>query len=181
MYGMVNKAVEQLICKDHGTAAWEKIKARAGVEIDVFMSNDPYDDAVTYRLVGTASEVLQKPAGEILHALGEHWVLFTAREDYGDLLKLHGDTLYEFLVNLPDFHSRVQMIFPNLKPPVFSVENIRPSSIDVHYRTHRQGLAQFVVGLLCGLGKYFDTPVTVKQTADRNTGADHDVFHVSWK
>lgn len=61
MYGMVNKAVEEMVCRNHGEAVWEEVKRKAGVDVDVFMTNDGYPDDVTYRLVGAASEVLGMP------------------------------------------------------------------------------------------------------------------------
>ena len=33
MYGMVNKAVEEMVCMQHGESAWEQIKAKAGVDV----------------------------------------------------------------------------------------------------------------------------------------------------
>jgi hypothetical protein len=180
MYGMVNKAVEDMVCMHHGEAVWDEIKAKAGVDVDVFMSNEGYPDEVTYRLVGAASEVLGLPAERVLEAFGEHWVLHTAREGYGGLLQAAGKSLPEFLANLPNFHSRVAMIFPQLKPPRFECTNVSANSLHLHYFTHRPGLAAFVVGLMQGLGKMFGTPVAVRLVSSRDDGADHDVFVVTW-
>ena len=180
MYGMVNKAVEEMVCMHHGETVWEEIKSKAGVDVDVFMSNEGYPDDVTYRLVGAASEVLGLPAPRILEAFGEHWVLHTARDGYGGLMQAAGKSLPEFLANLPNFHSRVAMIFPKLQPPRFECSDVAATSLKLHYHTHRQGLAPFVVGLMQGLGKMFDTPVTVRLVQSRDDGADHDVFDVAW-
>lgn len=180
MYGMVNKAVEEMVCMRHGESTWERIKRHAGVDIEVFMTNEAYPDEITYRLVASASEVLELPAERILEAFGEHWALHTAREAYGGLLTAAGRTLPEFLRNLPNFHSRVAMIFPNLQPPRFECTDVGPDSLTLHYRTHRPGLARFVVGLMYGLGKMYSTPVSVRIVASRDEGADHDVFDVRW-
>lgn len=180
MYGMVNRAVEDMVCRHHGEAAWETIKARAGVDIDVFMSNEGYPDEITYNLVAAASEVLSLPAEQILMGFGEHWILHTAQESYGGLMRAAGKSLPEFLRNLPNFHSRVSMIFPNLQPPRFRCTEVTSSSLQLHYISERQGLAPFVVGLLHGLGKMFGTQVTVKLKQSRDQGADHEVFEVSW-
>jgi len=180
MYGMVNRAVEEMVCMHHGEPLWEEIKSRAGVDVDVFMSNEPYPDEMTYRLVGAASEVLNLPAERVLEAFGEHWVLHTARDGYGGLLQAAGTTLPEFLRNLPNFHSRVAMIFPKLQPPRFECTDVTADSLRLHYVTHRDGLTPFVVGLLQGLGKMYSTPVTVRLAESRAAGADHDVFDVRW-
>lgn len=181
MYGLVNKAIEQLVCRHHGEAVWEEIKSIAGVDVDVFLSNEGYPDDITHRLVGAASEVLKTPADDILKALGEHWIACTAHEGYGGLMEGAGRSLPEFFVNLPTFHTRVAMIFPNLQPPKFRCTDVTDQSMRLHYITHRPGLSAFMVGLLQGLGKMFGTPVTVTQAEFRDRGAENDVFLLEWE
>jgi len=180
MYGMVNKAVEEMVVMHHGEAMWDQIKAKAGVDVEVFMSNEGYPDEITYDLVAAASELLKLPAGQILRGFGEHWILNTAQKGYGGLMQANGRTLPEFLRNLPDFHSRVAMIYPKLQPPRFTCTDITDRSLNLHYYSHREGLSEFVVGLMQGLGKMFNTPTTVRQTAAKVNGADHDIFEVTW-
>lgn len=38
MYGLVNKAIEGLVCDHYGEETWEKIKAKANVDIDTFIT-----------------------------------------------------------------------------------------------------------------------------------------------
>jgi len=180
MYGMVNQAIEQMVCEIHGEEAWEKIKEMARIDVDVFISNEGYPDDYTYRLVAAASEVSKTPAEVILEAFGEHWILRTAMEGYGDLMKAGGSNLKDFLVNLPNFHTRVVMIYPKLQPPSFKVSDVTENSLLLHYHTHREGLAHFVIGLMKGLGKMFEQPTTIVQKEIRADGADHDVFAVTW-
>jgi hypothetical protein len=180
MYGMVNKAVEDMVCAKHGEAVWEQIKDRAGVDVDVFLSNESYSDEITYRLVEAASHVLKLSTEQILIGFGEHWVLHTAQDGYGGLLSAAGKNLPDFLRNLPRFHDRVVMIFPKLRPPHFECTDIQERSVLLHYFSHREGLAPFVVGLMHGLGKMFKTQVTVQQSAAKALGADHDIFIVTW-
>ena len=148
MYGMVNKAVEDMVVIHHGELIWEQIKSKAGVEVEVFMSNESYSDDITYNLVAAASEVLKVPAEQILIGFGEHWVLHTAQAGYGGLMNAAGKTLPEFMRNLPNFHSRVTMIFPKLQPPHFEGTDITERSLKLHYHSHRKGLAPFVMGLM---------------------------------
>lgn len=180
MYGIVNKAIRDLIVSDFGTEAWDAVKDRAGVDLEFFVSNEPYPDDISYRLVGAASEVLSMPAHDILVRFGEHWVLKTGAESYGALLKSGGASLREFLLNLPDFHARVALLYPQLQPPEFTCTDVTETSLRLHYFTQRPGLTDFVDGLLQGLGKLYDTPVSIELTASRADGADHDIFDVSW-
>lgn len=181
MYGMVNTAVEDMVRRHHGETMWERIKERAGVNVEVFISNESYPDELTYALVGAASAELGAPAEDILHAFGEHWVLHTAVEGYGGLMRAGGRTLREFLVNLPNFHTRVVMIYPKLRPPRFECSDVTETSLRLHYITHRSGLEAFVVGLLHGLGKLYETAVTVTHETRRTEGSEHDVFLVEWR
>lgn len=180
MYGLVNKAVEELVVGNFGAAKWEAIKAKAGVDEDVFISNQGYPDELTYRLVGAAAEVLELPAEQVLIAFGEHWVLDTSMRNYGPMMKSGGRTLREFLLNLPNFHTRVAMIYPKLEPPRFDCSEVTDTSLHLHYMTHRPGLTDFVTGLLQGLGKLYDTPCSATVIARKDQGADHDVFLAQW-
>ena len=69
MYGMVNKAVEDMVTTRFGEDTWEKIRTRAGIDVEVFISNEAYPDDVTYRLVGAASEELNLKPEEVLEEL----------------------------------------------------------------------------------------------------------------
>jgi Haem-NO-binding len=180
MYGLVNKALRDLICTECGEPVWHEVRARAGVEEDMFIGSEGYDDAITYKLVGAACEVTGRSGADLLHAFGEHWVLRTARDGYGTLMDVHGKTLPQFLINLPNFHRRVEIIFPRLQPPRFEVTDQTENSLHLHYRTHRPGLSGFVLGLISGLGKLFNTAVTVNHIQQKDAGADHDVFHIQW-
>lgn len=180
MYGLVNRAIEEMVCQHHGDAAWERIRAAAGVEDEVFLTNEAYDDAVTYRLVAAACSVLGAESEQVLEQFGRHWVLKTARESYGDLLRSAGSDVGTFLANLPNFHTRVKLLYPHLRPPVFQCDALGESSMELHYRSTREGLTSFVRGLLHGIGEMFGVQVRVEQTSSRAHGQDHDVFLVSW-
>lgn len=180
MYGIVNKAMEDLIVENYGTSQWELIKEKGSVDVEYFLSNEPYDDDITYRLVGAASEVLGLSAREILIEFGKYWVLKTGRLKYGGLLEAGGSNLKEFFHNLPAFHNRVMLIYPNLTPPSFKISHEEEHSVHVHYYSQRNGLQDFVQGLLEGLGAMYDTPVQVELIQSRNDGHDHEIFHVNW-
>ena len=180
MYGLVNRAVQDLICERFGAETWECIKQRAGVDVDVFISMDGYPDDVTYKLVGAASEELETPAAHLLEAFGEYWTLYTAREGYGELLRMGGDSFQAFLENLHDLHTHIALSFPHLQPPSFWLTDLTDDSARLHYQSQRTGLAPMVVGLVKGLGRMFDTPVVVEHVRRREDGADHDEFVIRY-
>ena len=180
MYGIVNKAIQGLVLEKFGTEAWDRIRKRSGVEHESFMNNTSYPDSVTFSLASAASEELAIPLNDILIAFGEYWILKTGMETYGHLMKAGGKDLRSFLYNLPNFHSRVMLLYPNLTPPEFKIEEVDDRSLRVHYFSTRQGLTYFMIGLLQGLGKMFDTRITILIETLKGEGSDHDIFKVIW-
>lgn len=180
MYGMVNNALMDLLIAHYREPLWLQIKAKAGVEDDIFVSTDSYPDEITYRLVSVASEIIDLPAEKVLHLFGRWWVLETATHNYGHLMKAGGRSLGEFLMNLPNLHTRVVMMFPDLQPPVFECTDVRLNELRLHYKSHRRGLSAFLIGMLEGLGEMFAVSVSINHERQVDEGDTHDVFHVAW-
>ncbi|MBT6804196.1 MAG: heme NO-binding protein, partial [Verrucomicrobia bacterium] len=72
MYGLVNKAVQGLIIENYGEETWDKIRMRANVDVEMFISNESYSDSMTYDLLVAASEIVNQPASELLRLLGNY-------------------------------------------------------------------------------------------------------------
>jgi len=118
--------------------------------------------------------------GDVLIAFGEWWVIKTTTDKYPGLMDSGGTSLREFLVNLPNFHNRVMLIYPKLTPPEFKVSDITENGLHLHYFSKRQGLQEFVRGLIQGLGKMFNTPVTLELIQTRDEGSTHEIFKIDW-
>lgn len=179
MYGIVNKAIEDLVIANFGEAKWDAIKEKSGIDIDYFISNEPYDDDVTYKLAGAASEVLGISVNEVLIAFGEWWVLHTVKEKYGGLMDAGGSHFMEFMKNLPNFHNRIMLMYPKLTPPEFTLSEVTETSLNLHYYSKRPGLQEFVRGLIQGLGKSYNTAIDIKLLKSREVGDEHEVFGIT--
>lgn len=180
MYGLINKSIEELVKEKFSEEIWLQILEKSNIEHDFFISSEAYDDSVTYKLVGAISELTGLSVSDILLTFGEWWVLRTSKEKYGSLMEAGGTNLKEFLVNLPVFHNRVMLIYPKLTPPEFKVSHVEEKSIYIHYFSKREGLQDFVKGLLLGLGKMYETPVDVELLESRDAGQSNEIFKVSW-
>ncbi len=180
MYGMVNRFMQDLVVSAHGEEVWLRIRQQAGVDVEHFLSNQAYADETTYQLVGAASEVLDTPVPDLLHAFGVHWILKTTQLHYGGLFAASGSTLREFLIQLPNFHARLQLMFPRFSPPAFAISDVTADSLVVNYSSHRQGLAPFVVGLLDGLGQYYKPPIRVSHLPQQSDAGAAASFLVTW-
>jgi len=179
MYGLINKAVKDFVVDRFDAETWDSIRVQAGLEDDEFISMEPYPDETTYALVGAASEVLSMSSDDVLEAFGEYWTEYTGVAGYGELMKLGGDSLAEFLSNLDVLHVRVQLAFPELRAPSFKVTESTDERIVVHYYTERSGLAPFAKGLIQGLGRHFDTPVRVTHEWVGSAEDGHEVYEVA--
>jgi hypothetical protein len=181
MYGLLNKALEEMVCDRFGEDTWESIKEKAQVDVDTFLSMEAYPDELTHRLVSAASEVLGLSPSEILQAFGEYWVLYTSQEGYGQMMDMAGDAFMEFLQNLDNLHTRAGLNFPHLKPPLFRCTHIQEDSLRLHYHSTREGFTPMLEGMVKGLGHRFQTQVDITQISDRDEGADHDEFSINVK
>lgn len=179
MYGLVNQSIESYIRMTHGEAVWAAVRRAAGVEVE-FVGLAPYPDEISAALLQAASAHLGLPVADLLRGIGHHFIRYTSTEGYGNLLKTSGRTFLELVQQLDQLHSRVGLIFPELRPPSFYCTSVTDSTLCLHYISSRPGLAPMVVGLLEGLGELYATDVRVVQTARRDEGADHDQFQVTF-
>lgn len=155
MYGLVNQAIKDLVLNKFGEQKWKQVCTEAQVPENDFVSMHYYEDAITYKLVGSASKVLQIPAEVVLEEFGKYWVLYTANNGYGPLMDLFGTDFKSCLQNLNNLHSRMGMTMPQLSPPNFKFKEITADVYEVEYISKRQGLCPMVKGLLIGLAEKY--------------------------
>jgi len=155
MYGMINRGIEDFVVLSAGVDTWNQIKQHADIDIGEFLDSSMYDDETTYKLVASASEVLNISAEDVLRAFGRHWILYTGREGWATVFDLAGDNLVEFINGLDSMHARVQLALPEARMPHFSVIE-KDEHMELTYRSPREGFAPMVLGLLEGLAEQFD-------------------------
>lgn len=180
MYGLVNKAIKDLVIQVAGVDKWQEIARLSDFPDQDFIAMSPYPDALTYSLVGNASKVLGIDANILLEKFGEHWILYTASEGFGNLLNLSGNNLADFLGNMDMLHNQLTGIMPNLSPPKFTTRNVTDNSLELEYWSHREGMVPMLIGLLRGLGTRFGQPCTVEHIKQRVSNEDCHVFRVTW-
>jgi len=169
MYGMVNQAVKGFVEENHGPEKWAKIHTKAGAP-ESFAAMSPYEDSITYNLVGAASELLNIPAEKILKGFGEYWVDKVAATHYESIMNKSGQSFVDFVKNLDHMHQRIRMTFPNYNPPSFRVKPLAPDQLQVDYYSERSGLLPFVEGLFIALGRYYKTRVCIEHVNSEGLG-----------
>jgi hypothetical protein len=181
MHGIVNQAIQGLITDKYGAEKWDAIKQSCSLSIDYFISNEPYDDDITYDIIGIASEHLNIDSNVILEEFGIYWVTVTGMQKYGEIMRAGGQNFTHFVMNLPNFHNRIMLIFPKLNPPEFKVEQISEKQLILHYYSNRDGLSSFVIGLIKGIGIIYDTPIETKTILSEKQNFQHDIIEINIK
>lgn len=179
MHGIVNQAIQGLIRDKYGAETWNDIKQRCSLSINYFISNESYDDDITYDIIAIAAEFLNIDANELLEEFGIYWVTVTGMEKYGNLMRAGGSNFTHFVMSLPNFHNRIMLIFPKLNPPEFKVEQVSEKQLILHYYSSREGLSSFVVGIIKGLGIIYDTPITTKTILSEKIEFQHDIIEIN--
>ena len=180
MYGLINKAVQELVIQTHGEETWRKIRLRAGLEEEEIIGLKSYPDQLTYNLLEAGSAELGIQKDKLMEMCGEKWISHTATNGYENVLNLAGSNMIDFLHHLNTIHAKITYLMPDMKPPVFRVKNEFITSVELLYKSERDGFQPMVIGILRGLGRRFGLDVSV-----HNFGPDKDFpefthFKISW-
>lgn len=178
MCGILNKVIHGLVTENYVEETWNKTKKDRSIDIDYILSNESYDDSITYKFAGSASKILNKSIKEVLIAFGEYWIIKTGQSHYGSLMQSGGNSSKKFIINLPHFYSRVSLIYPNRTPVEFTVTNVKETSLKLYYYSTRIGLTYFVIGLLRGINKMFKERVTIEILERKDQGLKHHIFEL---
>lgn len=181
MYGLINRAVQDVVVAQGGEQSWRAVCEKAGLDTSLFIAFEQYPDAQTYALVGAASEVLGKTPAALMEEIGAYWSKFTVQQGYGHLFEMAGDSFRQVLHELNNIHARLMVTLPNLRPPSFDCVEREDGAIILRYYSERPGLSPLVVGLLRGLAARFGQEVAVTQTVSRQTQPEYDEFEIRLK
>ena len=117
MYGMIHKAIRDMVKTVHGEQAWQSVLSESGAADGDFLSLRSYNDEIAYNLVGACSKILGAPAEACLEDFGRFWILVTASEHYGDMMRSYGQDTFSLLGKMDEMHERISSTFSGYKPP----------------------------------------------------------------
>lgn len=184
MYGMVNRAIEECIKTHYGVPEWDTIKKHSDINVTEFQNMTQYPDTDSVALLVSASAVLKKDITFILEEIGEFWIEFALKSEYGMILRSvsASGSFPHLLESLDRLHVRVGKSFSDLQPPSFWCSDIEEDKLTLHYSSKRDGLSHFVIGLINGLGKMMKFDVAATQIAFKGKeAAEHDQFLIRFK
>lgn len=180
MYGMIHRAIRDMVKTRAGAAAWQDIEAQTAAGPAEMIGVLVYDDAITMKLLSAAAQRLNLSLSDLLEQFGRHWIEYTEQKQFGRILDLAGSDLVAVLQNLDRLHAAVLAAMPNARAPSFTVTQVQENTLILQYRSQRQGLEPLIKGLLLGLLNRFQLYGEVQQIRGENNASDDVVqFRIS--
>ena len=179
MYGVINQAIKKYVTTNYGAEKWSAVKSRCAANVDFISDDQPYNDEMIYKLAEAVAIEMQLPLDNVLSDFGEN-VIKTTTERMDGFMDSRGSNLKEYLINLPNFHNRIMLIYPRLTPPEFQVSNIDENSINLHYISKTKGIRAFVKGYIKGLTYFFNEKVTIEPLQSISEASRQEIFKISW-
>jgi len=157
--------LSELVKADFGDEKWEEILKRSELsdreKYRQFIRGMDIDDQKANEVIMNATEVLGMTLTQTADAFGEHWVCKYAPRFYKNIYERFRNAR-DFIEGLDRVHLEVTQHIAKANPPRFDIEVIDENRIKVHYKSKRDMIV-FYTGLVKGLGKYFNTPIEVKE------------------
>jgi Haem-NO-binding len=180
MYGIINKALQEMTINSHGACTWEAVKNKAQIEIDTFFNGEMYDDAITHRLVDALCAIVSIEAAQVYYNIGQWYVVETIGKKYAGMVLAGGKTLKEFFENLPALYASVKRLyFPNT-PSSISISDVEENCVLVCYHGPRPNLEEIVRGGLSGFCILFKAQPKVTIIENKSEGNTHIIYKVCW-
>jgi hypothetical protein len=179
MYGLLNRAIKDLVESRFGEETWRDVASRVGPDAFDFIAMKVYPDELTYDLVAAVADVSGLTQHQVMDAFGEHWITYTGHIGHGDLISIMGDDTITFLRNLDAMHSRLMSIYTELEPPKFIIHEIGNGVYQMEYHSHRAGLWPIVIGMVRGLSTMMKQTVTIRLVRPKEEAVGYDTFELN--
>jgi|SRR5690606_1490337 len=112
MLGIVNNSIAELIVLKFGEHVLKEALKKCSIKIaedseSYFYGLGIYDDALTYQILETVSQITKVEISDLLLQFGEHWLQNTICKQVPKLLTYFGDNFLDILMNLEAVHTNV--------------------------------------------------------------------------
>jgi hypothetical protein len=170
MHGIMFKALKDHIVTHDGPGAWERARADAGLDDQVYLAVDSYPDDDLAALVDAYASATDRDPDEVLTAYGTS-AAAPLIETYGNSIVHDTDSALEVVANVEGLiHDVLRSRSDAMMPPELSCSR-DGETVHVDYRSHRE-LCAVAKGLVTGVGEYLNDPLTVEELACMHEGDD---------
>ena len=162
MKGVIVRCLEKLIREKFGGHKWNQILTKAGFpSYYVFLSSQDVDDSAVIKILESTCTELNISIEQAADAFGEYWTNVFAPKLYADFYA-GVTTSKEFILKLKKIHDTVVQNIKGAEPPQFDFEWKDKKTLIMTYKSKR-GLMVIFMGLLKGIGKYFNEKLEIKK------------------
>ena len=165
MKGVIPNCLGKLIKSKYGDDQWELILDTAGFpKYTTFPISKDIPDESVIKVVESACKILNITLQQAADAFGDYWVNDYAPKIYHPYFD-QSKTAKEFLLNMDDVHKSTTQDIANAHPPRFDYSWKDDKTLIMTYKSDR-GLIEFLIGLIKGVGKYYNDELQVTQLAN---------------
>lgn len=170
MHGIILKGLKDFTIEHYDRDTWNLIREEADVEPRLYVPVTDYPDEHVVELVAAACEVSGLEADELMRAFGR-FIVPPLVKTYGVHVREDWDGL-ELVENVEDsIHKalRAKQI-SNFDPPEISARREGDDRVVVEYGSDRR-LCAVAVGILEGIGEFYDESYTITEQQCMHDGA----------
>lgn len=178
MPGLIFTSFKNFITSNFDGAAWLNVKKSAQLNVDDEEMDLMFDDHMGMLIVNTLANMVNIAPSILLKEMGTFFIQKTIQEKYGNIIFAGGRSLEEFIINLPKFHSKLLPLLQNVDTPELITERINPKKIHLHYYSYRTGMIHFLIGILEGISKIYQTPISIEVQDNQSINNQHDIIEI---
>ncbi len=178
MKGVVFNLFEEVVSRDYGEEAWDKVLDSAGLD-GAYTSLGGYSDADFYALVAAASEALAQPPDEVVRWFGREALPLLATS-YPQFFEPHGSTRAFVLTLNEIIHPEVRKLYPGADVPVFDFDTTSEEVLRMGYSSQRQ-LCSFAEGLIEGAAGHYGERASIQQPSCMKRGDAKCLLEISFE
>lgn len=168
--------MKDYVVKERGQEAWDDICREAGLDHQIYLTVDTYDDGELLRLASAAANLTGEPIPDLLESYGR----FTASrllETYQNVIEEEWGAL-ELLANAEEHvHATLRTYNSNIDPPELVCRRDDDSQITVFYHSDRR-LCFVARGLIHGIADHYDERLDISEEICMHDGANYCKFVV---
>jgi len=171
MKGVIVQCLQELVSVKFGIDKWEKSLVDAGVPANskfIVISDVP--DDVVMNVVQSVCKNLNITLEQAATAFGDYWVNVYSQKLYSNMYKFKKNAK-DFLLYMDEIHINMTKTMKNAHPPRFEYELIGDNTLIMKYKSKR-GLIDFLIGLIKGVGTYYNEKLDVRKLSDDKVQID---------
>ena len=162
MKGVIVNCLEELVRTKFGKGKWEEALEMSGIpKNSIFLPSQDIDDRTVMSVVKSVCSILEITINQVADAFGEYWMTGYAPRIYKTYFR-GKNTAKEFLLSMDNVHDLTTDNMPNAQPPKFEFEWENDNNLVMKY-TSQRSMMDFMVGLIKGVGKYYNEDLEISQ------------------